>query len=121
MSADFSAEILQAKKKWHDIIKMMKGENLKIRMLYLSRLSFRFKEKPNVLHTKAPPIQLFKNVKEIPLSEKERAQLETKIMKGKRPLAKANVVNQSLKMLVRRLTSLALLSSLWIAHPAVLR
>ena len=40
-SADFSAEILQAKREWHYIFKMMKGKNLQPRILCL-RLSFRF-------------------------------------------------------------------------------
>ena len=31
-SADFSAEILQAKREWHDIFKMMKGKNLQPRI-----------------------------------------------------------------------------------------
>ena len=40
--ADFSAEILQARREWHDILNMMKGENLQPRLLYLARLSFKF-------------------------------------------------------------------------------
>ena len=42
LSADFLAETLQARRKWHDIFKVMKGENLKSRILYPARLSFRF-------------------------------------------------------------------------------
>ena len=40
LSADFSAEILQARREWH---KVMKRENLQPRLLYPARISFRFK------------------------------------------------------------------------------
>ena len=40
--ADFSAETLQARREWHDILKVMKGKNLQPRLLYPARLSFRF-------------------------------------------------------------------------------
>ena len=42
LTADFSAETLQARRVWHDILKMMKGKNLQPRLLYLVRISFRF-------------------------------------------------------------------------------
>ena len=42
LSADFSAESLQARREWHDILNMMKGKNLQPRLLYPARLSFRF-------------------------------------------------------------------------------
>ena len=42
LTADFSAETLQARTEWHDILKMMKGKNLQIRLLYRARISFRF-------------------------------------------------------------------------------
>ena len=41
LSTDFSAETLEARKKWHDILNMMKGKNLQPRLLYPARLSFR--------------------------------------------------------------------------------
>ena len=31
--ADFSAETLQARREWHDILKVMKGKNLQPRLL----------------------------------------------------------------------------------------
>ena len=34
LSADFSAETLQARMKWHDILKVLKGKNLQPRNLY---------------------------------------------------------------------------------------
>lgn len=40
LSADFSAETLQARR--HDIFKVMKGRHLQPRILYLARLLFRF-------------------------------------------------------------------------------
>ena len=40
--ADFSAETLQARREWHDILNMVKGKNLQPRILYPARLSFRF-------------------------------------------------------------------------------
>ena len=42
LSADFSAEILQARREWHDIFKVMKGKSLQPRILCPARLSFRF-------------------------------------------------------------------------------
>ena len=42
LTADFSAETLQARRKWHDILKVMKGKNLQPRLLYPARISFRF-------------------------------------------------------------------------------
>ena len=41
LSADFSAETLQARRKWHNIFKVMKGENLQPRIYYPARPSFR--------------------------------------------------------------------------------
>ena len=42
LTADFSAETLQARKEWQDIFKVMKGKNLQPRLLYSARISFRF-------------------------------------------------------------------------------
>ena len=41
LSADFSTEILQARREWQDIFKVLKGKNLQPRILYSARLSFR--------------------------------------------------------------------------------
>ena len=41
-TADLSAETLQARREWQDIIKVMKGKNLEPRLLYPARISFRF-------------------------------------------------------------------------------
>ena len=42
LTADFSAETLQARREWHDIFKVMKGKNVQPRLLYSARISFRF-------------------------------------------------------------------------------
>ena len=44
LCTNFLAETLQAKRGWHDIFKVMKGENLQPRTHYLASLLFRFKE-----------------------------------------------------------------------------
>ena len=40
--SDLSAETLQARREWNDILKVMKGKNLQPRLLYPARISFRF-------------------------------------------------------------------------------
>ena len=66
LPADFSAEILQARREWHDIFKLMKGKNLQPRLLYPARISFRFdgeiksftdKQKLREFSTTKPPLQ----------------------------------------------------------------
>ena len=42
LTADLSAKALQARREWHDILKVMKGKNLQPRLLYPARISFRF-------------------------------------------------------------------------------
>ena len=42
LTADFSAETLQARREWHDILKVMKRKNLQPRLLYPARISFKF-------------------------------------------------------------------------------
>ena len=42
LTADLSAETLQATREWQDIFKVMKGKNLQPRLLYMARISFRF-------------------------------------------------------------------------------
>ena len=42
LTADPSEETLQARRKWQDIFKLMKGKNLQPRLLYPARISFRF-------------------------------------------------------------------------------
>ena len=40
LTADLSAETLQARGEWQDIFKALKGKNLQPRLLYPSRISF---------------------------------------------------------------------------------
>ena len=42
LSADISAETLQARRERHDMFKVKKGKNLQPRIFYPARLSFRF-------------------------------------------------------------------------------
>ena len=41
LTADLSAETLQARREWQDIFKILKGKNLQPRSLYLARISFK--------------------------------------------------------------------------------
>ena len=40
LTTDLSAEILQARREWQDIFKLLKGKSLQARLLYLARISF---------------------------------------------------------------------------------
>ena len=42
LTADLSAETLQARREWQDILKVLKGKNLQPRLLYPARISLRF-------------------------------------------------------------------------------
>jgi len=41
LTADLSAETLQARKEWQDIFKVLKGKILQPRLLYPARISFK--------------------------------------------------------------------------------
>ena len=41
LTVDLSEETLQARREWQDIFKVLKGENLQPRLLYLARISFK--------------------------------------------------------------------------------
>ena len=45
LSADFSQETLQARRGWKEIFQVMKGEDLRPRLLYPAKLSFRMEGK----------------------------------------------------------------------------
>ena len=47
LSADFSAETLQARREWHKIFKVIKWKNLQSRILYMAKLSFKIEEETN--------------------------------------------------------------------------
>ena len=91
LSADFSAETLQARRECHDILNMMKGKNLQPRLRYPARLSFIFageiktftdKQKLREFSNTKPALQQIQ--KELLQVEKKRPQLETKILQMKR-------------------------------------
>ena len=42
LSDDCAVETLQARREWHDILKVIKEKNLQPRLLYSARISFRF-------------------------------------------------------------------------------
>ena len=42
ITADLSIETLQARREWQDIIKVMKKKNLKPRLLYPAKASFKY-------------------------------------------------------------------------------
>ena len=69
LTADISAETLQARKEWKDIFKVMKGKNLQLRLRYPARISFRFngeiktftdKQKVREFSTTKPALQYAK-------------------------------------------------------------
>ena len=41
LTPDLSAESLQARREWQDILKVLKGKHLQQRLLYLTRISFK--------------------------------------------------------------------------------
>ena len=43
LSADFSKETLQARRGWKEVFGVMKGKDLHPRLLYLAKLSFKWK------------------------------------------------------------------------------
>ena len=66
LPADLSAETLQARKEWQDIFKVLKGKNLKPRLLYWERISFKIdreiksfseKQKLREFNTTKPALQ----------------------------------------------------------------
>ena len=66
LTADLSAETLQATREWQDIFKVMKEKNLQPRLLYPARISFRFdeeiksftdKQNPREFSTTKPALQ----------------------------------------------------------------
>ena len=73
LTADLSAETLQARREWQDIFKVMKGKNLQPRLLYPATISFRFnggiktftnKQKLREFSTTKPALQQM--LKELP-------------------------------------------------------
>ena len=65
LTANLSAETLQARREWQDILKMKKGKNLQPRLLYPARISFIFNGEIKTFTDKqklrefTPPNQLY--------------------------------------------------------------
>ena len=57
LTADFSAENLQAGREWQDIFKALKGKNLQPRLQYLARISFKIDEEIKSFTDKQKRIQ----------------------------------------------------------------
>ena len=61
LTADISAETLQARREWQDTFKVLKGKNLQPRLLYLAKISFKIdgeiKSFSDKLFSKAKRIQ----------------------------------------------------------------
>ena len=66
LTADLAAEILQARRGWQNIFKVLKGKNLQPRLLYLARISFKIdgeiksitdKQKLREFNTTKPALQ----------------------------------------------------------------
>ena len=53
LTADLSAEIMQARREWQDIFKVLKGKNLQPRLLYPARISFKIGGKNKKLFRQA--------------------------------------------------------------------
>lgn len=94
--ADFSVEVLKARREWCDIFKVIKGENLQPRILPWYGCE-RF-ERSNFLQTRKAKIvqcyeaNLTRNVERTSLNRKEKATTgNIKITKGKISLVKENI------------------------------
>ena len=73
--AEFSTEVLQVRREWHDIfiLKVIKWKNLKSRVLYLAKLSFRsdgeitnFTDKQKLRESSTTEAALWQMLKELP-------------------------------------------------------
>ena len=66
--ADFSAETLQSRREWHNIVKVMKGKNLQPRLFQPAMLSFRFEGErvPFIAQWLMNPTRIYEDVGSIP-------------------------------------------------------
>ena len=98
LSTDFSAETLQARKEWDNIFKVMKGNALQPRILYLASLFFKLeretrsftgKQEIKEFNTRKPGLRECKGTSP---AGKEKAQTRNlKMTKGKISSVKANI------------------------------
>ena len=81
LSADFSAETLQARRGWHDIFKVMKGQNLQARILYFLSYAMenqKIYRQAKAMRIKYQQISFATNVKGISVSGKEKSTTKNK-------------------------------------------
>ena len=78
LTADLSAETLQARREWQDIFKVMKGKNLQPRLLYPTRISYRFKREIKIFTDKQKLRQISTNKPALQQMLKEILWQETK-------------------------------------------
>ena len=71
LTADLSAETLQARREWQNIFKVLKGKNLQLRLLYVAKISFKIdgeiksfsdKQKLREFSTTKPVLQQIKGL-----------------------------------------------------------
>ena len=71
ITADLSKETLQTRRKWQNILKVMKENNLQPRLLYPARISFKYegeikiftdKQKLREFSTTKPALQVLKDL-----------------------------------------------------------
>ena len=69
LTADLSAESLQARREWQDIFKVLKGKNLQPRLLYLERILFKingeiksFSDKQKLKEFRIIAVKMIKNL-----------------------------------------------------------
>ena len=97
LSADFSAETLQARREWHNIFKVMKWKNLQTRIPNKALIQIRWRNQKLYRQVEARRIQHHQtnfatNAKETSLSGKEKATRRSKkITKWGSLLVKANI------------------------------
>ena len=64
LSADFSAETLQARREWQEIFQMLKGKNIQPRIFYVARISFKIEGEIKNVYNKQK-LKEYSNIKPI--------------------------------------------------------
>ena len=81
ITADLSIETLQARREWQDILKVMKENNLQPRLLYPSRISFKYEGRNQRLYRQAKAERIQHHQTSSPTNAKGSS-LERKHKKG---------------------------------------
>ena len=77
LTADLSAETLQARMKWQDIFKVLKGKNLQPRLLYPARISFKIDGEIKSFSDK-PTLSVTTNIKQTCVIKKYKEESRSK-------------------------------------------